>query len=249
MPGFGSYVRVQLPIIEVNAMSSMPSMFEQRPVAETAVERTDYIQPTLAHGLRIWWAFYWRDLVVTSILAAALILAFRPLMWSGKISPGAYSVLMLLGPALGGCVAALPILYFILRKRFRNFRIALVSRQDGVATGKVPANFSRTLRIWWTFSWRTIVYRMVLTFISNIPLGMIVSALGVAFPWLAGTIGFLASIAIDGAVGLFVIYSNILDEDFGNFRVTLVPRTALATAQAAAATISDPPQADPNAAT
>jgi hypothetical protein len=230
-------------------MSSMPSMFQQRPVAKTTAEKSDYIQPTLGHGLRIWWACYWRDLIVTSILAAALILVFRPLMWSGKISPGAYGVLMRFGPALIGCAAALPILYFILKKRFRNFRIALISRQDGVAAGEVTPDFSKTLRIWWTFSWRTIVYRIVLTFISEIPLGMIASALGAAVPWLMGTIIFLTAIAIDGAVGLFVIYSNILDEDFGNFRVSLIPRTALATAPAAAATIPDPPQTDPNAAT
>jgi hypothetical protein len=32
-------------------------------------------------------------------------------------------------------------------------------------------------------------------------------------------------IALGGAVGLFVIYSNILDEDFGDFRVCLLPRS------------------------
>jgi hypothetical protein len=30
-------------------------------------------------------------------------------------------------------------------------------------------------------------------------------------------------IAIDAGAGLFVIYSNILDEDFGDFRVCLLP--------------------------
>jgi len=33
-----------------------------------------------------------------------------------------------------------------------------------------------------------------------------------------------ASVGVDGAAGLFVIYNNILDEDIGDFRVALLPR-------------------------
>jgi hypothetical protein len=33
-------------------------------------------------------------------------------------------------------------------------------------------------------------------------------------------------VLLDGAVGAFVIYSSILDEDISNFRVALLPRTA-----------------------
>jgi hypothetical protein len=38
---------------------------------------------------------------------------------------------------------------------------------------------------------------------------------------------FVSQVLIDGAVGLFVIYSGILDEEFGDFRVTLVPRAVV----------------------
>jgi hypothetical protein len=43
-------------------------------------------------------------------------------------------------------------------------------------------------------------------------------------------------IAIDAGAGLFVIYSNILDEDFGDFRVCLLPIRKDAAASAAPAT-------------
>jgi hypothetical protein len=36
----------------------------------------------------------------------------------------------------------------------------------------------------------------------------------------------LWSVVLGGASGLFVIYSNILDENFGDFRVCLLPRQA-----------------------
>jgi len=34
-------------------------------------------------------------------------------------------------------------------------------------------------------------------------------------------------VLIDAAVGSFVVYSGLLDEEFGDFRVTLVPRVAV----------------------
>ena len=40
---------------------------------------------------------------------------------------------------------------------------------------------------------------------------------------MGGLVPFVSQVGIDGAVDLFVIYSGILDEEFGDFRVTLVP--------------------------
>jgi hypothetical protein len=39
--------------------------------------------------------------------------------------------------------------------------------------------------------------------------------------------GFLGAL-VGGAVALFVIFSNILDEEMSDFRVALLPRTAVA---------------------
>jgi hypothetical protein len=36
----------------------------------------------------------------------------------------------------------------------------------------------------------------------------------------------MLQIGIDGTVGLFVMYSAILDEEFSDFRVSLIPREA-----------------------
>jgi hypothetical protein len=42
-------------------------------------------------------------------------------------------------------------------------------------------------------------------------------------PLLQIVVSALVMVAVDAAAGLFVIYSNILDEDFGDFRVCLLP--------------------------
>ncbi|MGB6544421.1 MAG: hypothetical protein WA871_12170 [Candidatus Acidiferrales bacterium] len=146
---------------------------------------------------------------------------------------------MTVGPWAITYAVAVPVFYFILRKKFRYFRIGLTEVNDGAAGKAAEPTLSRTLRIWWTYSWRTIVYRLMLGFIASIPLGIILGTLSGIFPRLAGTFAFLVSSSIEGAAGLFVIYSDILDENFSDFHVSLVPRNA--PVRVAAAEIAIPP--------
>jgi hypothetical protein len=209
-------------------MSQEPIVFDQIPSAGASAAIDDYIQPTLNHGLRIWWAFYWRNTVVSAILVAALILMIKPLLLSGALTIQAYRSFMLVAQWFITYAVSIPVIYFILRKRFQHFRIGLVALRAGVAGEELPPTLTRTLRIWWTFTWRTIVYRLILGFAGNIALGFVLGLLSGIFPRLQATFTFLMSVIIEGAVGLFVIYSNILDEDFSNFRVSLMPRAAAA---------------------
>jgi hypothetical protein len=80
----------------------------------------------------------------------------------------------------------------------------------------------RAFRIWWTFTWRGVVYTVVLIFITNIPVGFIVGAVTAISPAGGQVFGLLVGIGMAAAVGLFVIYSNLLDEDIGDFHVGLV---------------------------
>lgn len=58
----------------------------------------------------------------------------------------------------------------------------------------------------------------------NISLGIFLGMLREMNRVLATTIPLMEGLVIGAAVGLFVIYSNILDEQFGDFRVALLPR-------------------------
>lgn len=53
---------------------------------------------------------------------------------------------------------------------------------------------------------------------------LIVSLAGSIFLGVMATLApIVVSVVIAGAVGLFVMYANILDEEFGDFRVALLP--------------------------
>ena len=87
----------------------------------------------------------------------------------------------------------------------------------------------------WFRHLRAIAYVVVL-----LPLGWFVGIFAPG-PIFTAVFFLLVSIVINGAISLFIIYSNILDEDFGDFRVVLLPREPVAR-DAAAAT---PPAASP----
>jgi hypothetical protein len=83
----------------------------------------------------------------------------------------------------------------------------------------------RTIPVWWTYSWRTFAHGLIAMFVTAIPRVVLVGLFG----WTCGLeslMGTLVTVALGGAIGLFVIYSNILDENFGDFRVCLLPRHA-----------------------
>jgi hypothetical protein len=192
-------------------MTDAPSLLGGPPEAQRAAPDSDYIQPNLGHGLRIWWALFWRTTLLGSVAYAGPTLAFHvtlPSYWSYSFNYG----------------AALAMMYFVVRKRFRKFHIRLTSKTD--RTQVLEPNFWRIFRIWWTFTWRTLVYRIILSFAMNVPMAFVSGAVAVIYPPLGPAFTILAGLAVDAGVGLFTIYSSVLDEEIADFCVTLAPNRA-----------------------
>jgi len=187
------------------------SLLGNRPEVQPPAPDSDYIQPNLGHGLRIWWALFWRTTLIGSIAYAGPTLAFHVALtpyWSYSFNYG----------------AALAMMYFVVRKRFRKFHIRLTLIGD--RTRVLEPTFWRIFRIWWTFTWRTLVYRIILSFAMSVPMGFVSGAVAVIYPPLGPAFTVFAGLAVDACVGLFTIYSSILDEEIGDFCVTLVPNSA-----------------------
>jgi hypothetical protein len=205
-------------------MLGPPTMFASGPA--TPPPQDGYIQPNLSHGLRIWWAYWWPTFLLSVLATFFTNLVVRRISDDPRV-PG-----WLPGPILrfdsyfftyffGYFMLAL-----VLRKDFRRFRIGLLSNQGGPGAETLPPNIRRTARVWWTFTWRSLVYRIIVAVAVSFPLSWIVGFLTALFrdvPVLPGLIMFLFGVAVEAAVGLFVIYSNILDEDISDFRVALLP--------------------------
>jgi hypothetical protein len=205
-------------------MPGPPSMFDTPPVASPVPPAlSNYIQPNLAHGLRIWWAFFWPTTLI-SIVMTIVVNYWARYFYENSNVPGS-----LLRPILRydsyffSYATAFFVMNYILRKNFRQFRIGLLSRRGETGSEPLQPTLVRTIPVWWTYSWRTFAYGLIAMFVTAIPRAVLVGLFG----WnrgLQSLMGTLVSVALGGAIGLFVIYSNILDENFGDFRVCLLPR-------------------------
>ena len=221
-------------------MPGPPSMLDSPSAAPDALPETNYIQPNFGHGLRIWWAFFWPTSLIAGILTLALNFSLRRIYQDSNLPGNLLGPIMKFDPFVLTYIVALFVFDYVLEKNFRHFRLGLLTNRGGEGAQQLNVTLIRTARVWWTYSWRSLVYRLILAFITTIPMSVILGVF-TRMPVAHALLQFLAIIAIDGAAGLFVIYSNILDEDFGDFRVCILPRQKeVASISASAATTTIP---------
>ena len=201
------------------------------PAATTAAPESPYVQPTFNYALRIWWAFYWPLGVATIfafVFAVIIGAVFRSILHSATQETiwGIVGVIMAFYFAFSFVV-----MYYILDKRFRHFRVALVSSADYAHPQVVPRTGARVGRVWFAYIWRAVLYGVVATFVVSFPLKVITGPL-VRIATLYFCLRLTARVAISGAVGLFVIYNNIIDDGFGDVRGCLLRPDAAPAPQA-----------------
>lgn len=142
----------------------------------------------------------------------------------GDISTPVFTTTVKYGAYGMNYAVALFVMYYVLHKTFRTFRIALSENWGTPEARILEPTVARSTRIWWTYTWRTIVYMIIVYVAAMLPLSAFVGILSAGSP-AAVLFTFVTGFLLGGAAALLAIYSNILDEDFGNFHVTLVPRT------------------------
>jgi len=74
------------------------------------------------------------------------------------------------------------IIHYILAKRFRQFRVALLPRDISSSHQSLPRTFPRTIRVWWAFSWRAVVFSVIVRFAGGLAIGLVVAALSSMSP-------------------------------------------------------------------
>jgi hypothetical protein len=205
-------------------MSGPPSMFDSPHVATAGAPAGDYIQPGFGHALRIWWALFWRTTLVATILQYGLSELLGVLYENNVIGASTVAPATRYGNIALNYGVALFAMYYVLHKSFRGFRIALCENWSTPEARILEPTMGRSTRIWWTYTWRSLVYTLILYVAGTIPLSAVVGLF--SFNQVAGAIfTLLVMLGVSAVASLFAIYSNILDEDFSNFHVSVVPRT------------------------
>jgi hypothetical protein len=197
-------------------------MFNASQDCSSALPASDYVQPNLGHALRVWWAFYWRTSLISFVLAVGAGYGLNQLYENTAVSALWIRWAMKLSPYLLFYGVAIFVMRSILHKKFRHFRIGL-SPAAADSPEILNPTFNSALRVWWVYSWRAVVYSLVAYVVMSYPMGL---TLGLFNPGPAVMALFATGLGfvIGAGVGLFVLYSNILDEDIADFHVRLLPR-------------------------
>jgi len=122
-------------------------MFEPLAGATSTSASDGYIQPTLGHALRIWWAFYWPSTLVSLVLGFGFGRMLRLIFQNGWATATFVRLTAQIGGYAINYLAALFVLYYILNKNFRYFRLGLISSSSGAPNIAVDVTYARTLRV------------------------------------------------------------------------------------------------------
>ena len=123
-------------------MLTQPSLFHAPEASRSSLPDSGYIQPTLNHGLRIWWAYYWPTILAEAFLGffisvslrllyQEVIISARTFLWASRVER--YSLV---------CFISLFSINYVLRRRFRRFRCT--PRFRPLATSPAPCKASFT---------------------------------------------------------------------------------------------------------
>jgi len=67
---------------------------------------------------------------------------------------------------------SVPTIRYVLGKSFRSFRVVLLLRNLSSSAEVLPASFRRSIRVWREFSWRTVVYSLIVRFAGAVALSL-----------------------------------------------------------------------------
>ena len=180
-----------------------------------------YIQPDMNYALRVWWAYYWPTNVISAIFTVLLKYEIQHIYQNTAFPAKILLPIMTIGPYVFTYTVAIFVMRYLLGKTFRHFRLALCVADRCAET--LPVTFGRAIRVWWTYSWRTLIFSLVCYFVVSMPVGLFI---GLFNPRPAVSVAFFTCLGLitNCAVSLYVVYTNVLDEEFSDFRVTLLPR-------------------------
>lgn len=83
---------------------------------------------------------------------------------------------------------------------------------------ELEVTWRRAIKVWWSITWRVVIYSALLGFIISFPLGVGSAALGLA-PKMVG----MVSQIIGSLCGLVIAVWAVLGKHYSDFRIILVP--------------------------
>lgn len=163
------------------------------------------LEVTWGRTVRVWWAYVWRLMLITSIIGFGLGLFMGVL---GSPPQLANIILNLTG--IISIAISFAVMQRILGKDFGEFRLVLIRKEVNT---ELEVTWGRTVRVWWAYLWRS----MLITFIIGFVMGLLQAQGAFNSDLPIQLVGIIISLAFS-----LVVMKMILGKDFREFRLVLI---------------------------
>jgi hypothetical protein len=181
-----------------------------------------FIEPTRERVRRVWWAFFWPQLLAMVVIAFASGPVETWLSVHGYLSAGQLKFALRLAGIWFWSTIMLGAMDYALGRSFREFRVALVPATAEDVT-PLRRTFGRIARVTWGYLWRVWVLKVIFGLIVLFWPSSILHASSQLSPGPMDAIETALDIALTAAIGLYVFRDGIVGQVFGDARVALLP--------------------------
>lgn len=92
-----------------------------------------------------------------------------------------------------------------------------------ISLATIEPDWRQALRVWWSFQWRVTLIALLLAWFIDFWIGMLGGMMGMRARGLTISTT-IVGIVVNALVGLYIM-KDIIDRDFGPFRVCLIPKS------------------------
>ena len=180
-----------------------------------------FLKPTNQRVLRVWWAFFWPQLVATIAIELAGPHVTQWIVERGYLSAKTLQSAAPLFWIWFWLTLMIGAMDYAIGRKFRDFRVALVPAKGGEPK-PLDRTFARVGRVSWRFFWLSLVYGIAFGIVLYLPAMLIAESFGPQQRTLEAIQNVLGTL-LGAGTGFYVFKNHIIDDFFDDVRVRLLP--------------------------
>jgi fumarate reductase subunit D len=194
-----------------------------------APEQSQYVQelePTRQRAISVLWLLYSRGFIGAAIIGIAVHLIIGLIGGFAGVNEQAVEFTSAIVGTLFGFAWVIVVLQMALRKRYRDFRLALIPLDPHrFKAEELEPTWQRAISVWWLICWRFLVGYAVTDAIVVWPISIGLQSIQIQGWVIPFTVSFGIGLVIS-FVWLIVVLQMALRKRYRHFRIAVVPLNA-----------------------
>ena len=194
-----------------------------KPTVSATNEVAQKSELTWQRALSVWWLLYWRGVIGGVIIAVVIGFGIGLIGSLAGVNEEAVKFTSTVVGTPLGFVWVIVVMQMALRKRYRDFRLALIPRDPhNFKAQELEPTLSRAIRVWWLVSWRFLVGYVAIEAIVVWPISLVFQVIQMQNWAIQFALSFAISLVIS-FVWLIVVLQMALQKQYRHFKIAVVP--------------------------